>query len=98
VFYHGTSDAVVPVGTRDILPPSQTGILSEAGRKKNLERVFFTRDAGYAKIYAGRSCANFGGNPVVFRVSPCGKVDTISDRRGASVLTASSALVEEVIS
>ena len=36
---------------------SLTGRLSEEGRKKNLDRVFFTSSIGSARIYAGRAAA-----------------------------------------
>jgi len=37
------------------LPPANTGNISEKGRKKNLDKVFFTKDLKSAKIYADRA-------------------------------------------
>ena len=64
--YHGTSTAVVPFGTTVLLPPQETKILSERGRKVNLDRVFLTPDKRFAAIYAGRTANRFGGDPVVY--------------------------------
>lgn len=72
VLYHGTSTAIgLSVG--DIIrPPNQTDKLSEFGRKKNLDKVFLTPNFKYAKIYAGRSVRQFGGDPVVYEIKPVG--------------------------
>lgn len=68
--YHGTSIEVEIGGL--ILPPDQTDVISEKGRKKNLNLVFLTPNFNYAKIYAGRSARSIGGNPVVYEVRPVG--------------------------
>lgn len=95
IYYHGTSDAVLPRGSFRLLPPSETGVISEAGRKVNLSRVFFTRDVGLARIYAGRACSRFGGRPVVYRVvTDARQVECLDDRAGASVYHAPAAFVE----
>ena len=91
-FYHGTTSAA-NIGHM-LCPPADTGVLSEKGRNKNLDRVFFTRDLGLARIYAGRAARSLGGTPVVYRViSP---VDTkcLSERKGASVYHAQWAFCE----
>jgi hypothetical protein len=93
MFYHGTSDAVFK--GHKLLPPSETGVISEQGRKKNLDKVFFTSDYGLAKIYAGRAINVFGGSPVVLRVIPMDDVETINSTKGASVYCTSWAFVEE---
>lgn len=70
--YHGTS-SILGLSQGDIIkPPSQTEKLSEFGRKKNLDKVFLTPNFKYAKIYAGRSVRQFGGDPVVFEIKPVG--------------------------
>jgi len=90
-FYHGTSSAL-EVGDV-LLPPNETGQIQELGRKKNLDRVFFTTDKGSARIYAGRAVNRFGGTPVVLEVMPLGPVVCLSDRPGTSVYHASAARV-----
>jgi len=94
VFYHGTSSNC---GIQHILmPPLETKIISEKGRKKNLDKVFFSSDIGLAKVYAGRACSQFGGEPKVYRVIPMSKVECINDSKGASVFLSDWAFVEEI--
>lgn len=62
-----------------LMPPNVTGVIQERGRKKNLDKVFFTKDLGTAKIYAGRSKNVNGGNPKIYRVIPMGEVTKIND-------------------
>lgn len=70
--YHGTSTQLgLNIGDT-IKPPNQTEKLSELGRKKNLDKVFLTPNFKYAKIYAGRSVRQFGGEPVVYEIKPVG--------------------------
>lgn len=58
-FYHGSCSLA---GIKNMLvPPSDTNVLSEQGRKKNLDRIFFTKDIGLARIYAGRASRSIGG-------------------------------------
>jgi hypothetical protein len=92
IFYHGSSSSA---NIENMLcPPEETGVLSETGRKKNLDRVFFTEDIGLAKIYAGRAAKSIGGEPVLFRV--VNPVDTVcmNDAQGASVYHADWAFAE----
>lgn len=96
VFYHGTSTAVIKECEYYLLPPSVTGIIQEAGRKKNLDKVFFTADYGLAQIYAGRAKNRFGGEPVVYRVIPMGEVTVVDDRPGASVYMTDWAFIEKL--
>jgi len=93
-YYHGTSTAVVPLDEFRLLPPDETGNLSEAGRIKNLDMVFFTEDYNYANIYAQRAVNQFGGDPVIFRVIPMGDVRTINDKPGATVYSTIGAFME----
>lgn len=89
--FHGTTDALAFDGV--ILPPVETGTISESGRKKNLDRVFLTADEGYARIYAGRAAAALGGSPVVHKVEVDGELEVFSARAGASIFTAKSARI-----
>lgn len=94
VFYHG-SCTVAGIESM-LLPPSTTQTLSETGRKKNLDRVFFTEDLGLAKIYAGRAARSIGGEPVLYRVvAPVG-TEMLSGIKGATVYHAEWAFVEKL--
>lgn len=92
VYFHGTSSKV-DIGDR-LLPPDMTGVLSEMGRKKNLNKVFFTKDEGSAMIYARRAVRQFGGAPVIYRVYPVGQVALINPDEGTSVYMADWAYAE----
>lgn len=96
MYYHGTSTHAIGEGEFRLLPPNATGVLSEKGRQKNLDRVFFTRDIGSARIYAGRAVQQFGGEPVVYRVIPMGEVVALNENAGTSVYHAEWAFVEAV--
>lgn len=77
-----------------LLPPETTATISEKGRKKNLDRIFFTEDIGLAKIYAGRASRSIGGKPIIYRViSPVDMVN-MCDADGASVYHAKWAFCE----
>lgn len=80
--YHGTSN---PNVTDKVLPSSQTGVLSEVGRKKNLNKVFYTDSPNSAKIYAGRAKNSYGGTPVVHKVIPMGELTTLNSNPGTEV-------------
>lgn len=83
IYYHGTTDKNGI--SFMLLPPEDTNTISEKGRKKNLDRVFYTHDKGLAEIYAMRAARSIGGNPVVLRViSPVDPV-LMNDTPGASV-------------
>lgn len=91
-YYHGSSTVC---GISNLLcPPESTGVISESGRNKNLDRVFFTKDKGLARIYAGRASRSLGGEPVIFRVVCPVDVVVMNDTPGASVLHAAWAFVE----
>jgi len=92
-FYHGTSSALGLQPGMKLLPPDQTDKISEKGRKKNLNKVFFTKDLGSAKIYAGRAIHQFGGEPVVFAIEPEGEVEQINATPGTTVFMSPSAKI-----
>ena len=94
MFYHGTTTAA-NIGHK-LLPPKATNVISEKGRKKNLDRVFFTKDIGLARIYAGRAARSYGGDPVVYRVISPVDVVCMNDAKGATVYHASAAFCEVV--
>ena len=91
-FYHGTS---IDLGSQ-LLPPEATGKISEKGRNKNLDRVFFTRDIGLAKVYARRSARSQGGSPRLYRVVCPVDTQLLSAVDGATVYHAAFAFVEEI--
>ncbi|AHE63459.1 hypothetical protein ZZ1p0068 [Acinetobacter phage ZZ1] len=94
VFYHGSSSAC---GIENmLLPPIVSDTLSEKGRNKNLDRVFFTADLGLAKVYAGRACNQFGGEPKIYRVVCPVDMVCMNDTKGASVYHAAWSFVEEI--
>lgn len=94
VYYHGSSSEC---GIESmLLPPLESSFLSEEGRKKNLDQVFFTEDLGLAKVYAGRACNRFGGTQKLYRVIPMTDVVTLNDTVGASVYHSGWAFVEEI--
>jgi len=95
IYYHGSSSNANL--SHLLLPPETTNVISEKGRKKNLNRVFFTKDIGLAKIYAGRACRSYGGTPQLYRV--INPIDTVclDDRQGASVFHAKCAFLECII-
>jgi hypothetical protein len=90
--YHGTNR---DFSSGDyIKPPEETGEISEKGRKKNLNKVFFTLDKGSAKIYAGRAVQSFGfGDPSVYEVEPVGEIEWSNKTPGTTVLMAPMARV-----
>ncbi|MFZ1075281.1 MAG: hypothetical protein WAN50_02810 [Minisyncoccia bacterium] len=90
VLYHGTSS---PNLSREVLPPDVTQIISERGRKKNLDKVFFTKEPKSAEIYAKRAASSYGGNPRVLRVVPMGTVTTVNEKQGTTVFHAPQAIV-----
>lgn len=65
-YYHGTSIA----GLKVILPPIETRVLREDFRKKFMDCVFITPLRKSAEAYARKCAAKFGGQPVVYEVSP----------------------------
>lgn len=93
-FYHGSSTACGI--EHKLLPPEDSGFLQEEGRKKNLDKVFFTTDLGSARIYAGRAVNRFGGSPIIYRVIPMGEVTCLNDTVGSSVYYAQWAFVEQI--
>lgn len=93
-FYHGSCSIA---GIEHIIaPPVDTNVLSETGRNKNLDRIFFTEDLGLAKIYAGRACKSIGGEPKIYRVVSPVDLVCMNDAPGASVYHAAWAFCEEI--
>lgn len=94
VFYHGSSTAC---GIDNmLLPPVAFETLSEKGRNKNLDRIFFTEDLGLAKVYAGRASKSLGGEPILFRVVMPVDAVCMNDTKGASVWHAEWAFCEKI--
>lgn len=94
VYYHGSSSEC-GIETM-LLPPCESDTLSEKGRLKNLDRVFFTEDRKSAIIYAGRACRQFGGKPKLYRVIPQGDIVCLNETKGSTVYHAGYAFVEEI--
>lgn len=91
LFFHGTT---TELGIKTaILPPLKTGRLSEYNRKKNLDKVFFTKDKNSALIYARKAVKQFGGNPVVYTIYPIGNITPIQTAQGTSVYMSDEAIV-----
>lgn len=90
VLYHGTSS---PDLSREVLPPDATQVISEKGRNKNLNKVFFTKDYKSADIYAKRAARSYGGNPRVLKVIPMGEVTIVNENQGTTVFHAPKAIV-----
>lgn len=90
-FFHGTTTQLNPGD--EVLPPSITGRVSEKGRKKNLDKVFITKDLGSAKIYAGRAKNSLGGTPAVYEVEPEGDMEVINATPGTTVISVPRAKV-----
>lgn len=88
-FYHGTSKA----NLTEILPPATTGNIQEVGRKKNLNKVFFTTSYKSALIYAKRDANVYGGKPVVHVVLPVGQIDCLNCAPGTDVYFSDKAIV-----
>lgn len=93
-FWHGTSTAVISQDETALLPPSHTKRLQEQGRKKNLDKVFFTKSPESAKIYAGRAVKRFGGKPIVIRAIPMGDIETLNDDEGTEVFASPWAFID----
>lgn len=82
IYYHGTSNNNI---IDKILPPIVTNCISEVGRKKNLDKVFFTTSYKSAMIYAKRAANQYGGNPRVLIVEPKGEIFCLNATQGTEV-------------
>jgi len=92
IFYHGSS-INLKIGDY-ILPPNTQGNLSEKGRKKNLDKIFFTKDIKSAKIYAGRAYNSLGGDgKYVYEIEPIGEITTLNDQKGTTVYNSDKAKI-----
>ena len=88
--YHGTSNKKI---SDLILPPSKTKVISEKSRKKNLDKVFFSKSAKSANIYAGRAFNEYGGEKKTHRVIPIGDIEVLNAKKGTEVLMSDMAIV-----
>ena len=75
------------------MPPVESDKLSELGRKKNLDKVFMTKDEKSAEIYAKKAIKQFGGKPIVYLVEPVGELSILQSSPGTTVYMADSANV-----
>jgi len=89
-YYHGTSNSNI---TTELLPPCVTGCISEVGRKKNVDKVFFTTSYKSACIYAKRAANAYGGVPRVLEVVPCGEVICLNSTAGTEVYYCNRCLI-----
>lgn len=95
-YYHGSARKF-NIGDI-ILPPTEHGqSISELGRKKNLNKVFFTKDIGSAKIYAQRAVNSYGGTLYVYRVKPLGQIEILNNAAGTSVLMCDRLEIVEIV-
>ena len=92
-FYHGTARKF-RIGEA-LVPPKEHGFeISEKGRKKNLDKVFFTSDVGSAKIYARRAVKSYGGIPHIYEVEvPNVDIEVINPTPGTTVFAAPMATI-----
>ena len=92
-FYHGTARKF-RIG-EELVPPKEHGFeISEKGRKKNLDKVFFTSDVGSAKIYARRAVNSYGGIPHIYEVEiPNVEIEIINPTPGTTVFAAPMATI-----
>ena len=92
-FYHGTARKF-KIG-EELVPPKEHGFeISEKGRKKNLDKVFFTSDVGSAKIYARRAVNSYGGIPHIYEVEvPNVDIEVINPTPGTTVYAAPRATI-----
>lgn len=91
-YFHGTSLN----GLTKLLPPSVTNKLNEVGRKKNLDKVFFTKDRNHARVYAMKAVKQFGGSEHLYRVVFPQNVNCMSEIKGATIFTADCAFLEQL--
>lgn len=76
-YYHGTSTAL---DIKDSLrAPMETGKQTEK-RSQRRGKVFFTNSLESAQHYAGVAVKKWGGEPVVYKVEPFGRVKQFSRR------------------
>lgn len=90
ILYHGTSSEEIK---DEILPYTITGNIQEKDRKKNLDKVFFSKSKKSANIYAGRAFNTYGGIKVVHSVIPVGDIETINSAVGTEVYMSDYAIV-----
>lgn len=95
-YWHGSSSNLLPDGSYRLLPPTDTGKITEADRQQRRDQVFFTTSKAYARIYAMRACRLYGGQPVVRRVIPArNEVVCLHATKGCEVYHAPAAFLSE---
>lgn len=72
VFYHGTTTFFELKAGDRLLPAIETGNLREEWRRKLCDKVFFTTSPLSAYKFAKKAAEKYGGDAVVFIVSPIG--------------------------
>lgn len=82
-YFHGTTVDLKPGDY--LLPPNETNNVSEKGRKKNLDKIFYTASPKSAMIYAGRAKHSLGGEPKVYLIEPEGQIETLNNAPGTEV-------------
>lgn len=92
IYYHGTSNSQIK---DKVLPPSLTGCISEVGRKKNLDQVFFTTSYKSALIYAKRAANQYGGIARVLEVEPIGEICCLNANAGTEVYHSNYCIVKQ---
>lgn len=90
-YYHGTTSELNIADV--LLPPKLSGRLTELGRLRNLDKVFFTCDIHSAEIYAKKAVKRYGGQPVVLIVQPLDPEVVLQEAAGTTVYMANSATV-----
>jgi len=91
IYYHGTSNNSI---TNKVLPPVVTNCISEVGRKKNLDKVFFTTSYKSAMIYANRAANQYGGTARVLVVIPSGEIVCLNSSAGTEVYHSDYCIVQ----
>ena len=90
-FYHGTTDFFK---IDEIKATTDTGILREGFRDKHKDMVFITTSLLSAKKYAMKAALMFGGNPVVYEVTP--DYDTLFHKMDNEYLTTNAKIKKRV--
>ena len=92
-YYHGTTDNF-NIKDGILKPSTETGILREDWRKKNLDKVYLTISLLSAEKFAYKACQKYGGCGVIYEVEP---LDDICNPNTNEYIT-NSAKILKVIS
>lgn len=76
-FYHGTTTTFGRLSR--ILPPDETGIEREIRTKKITNMVYITPSALSAANYAKKAVSRFGGDPIIYKVTPGGNLHYLNN-------------------